>query len=143
MALDDLRKEAYRLFLTSHAKVLKSIEADVTRARTLPPEVYDVLVTLEYAGGRMRLSDLADQILLSRSGLTRRLDKLEKMGYIQREMCPNDRRGAYAVLTDAGLKARARAWVSYSWAIEEHFASHLTEAEARTMVRVFEKIAAD
>ena len=106
-------------------------------------DLYDVLLGLERAPEqRLRLSELADHVVRSRSGLTRLVDRLEKQGLLRRERCPEDRRGAYAVLTDAGREALGRAWPVYRDAIQRHFASHLQGKEAgvirQALARVLE-----
>jgi len=123
--------EAWKGLLLAHATLVEQIDYVMAEANLLPLDWYDALLALEDAPDRrLKMSDLADQVLLSKSGLTRLVDRLEAKGYIRREGCRSDRRVAYAVLTDAGLKAREDSWPTYRAAIEEHFASHLTDEEA-------------
>src|SRR5437899_171102 len=92
----------WRSFLTAHAVVIRRIEHELAATGTIPLTWYDVLIELyEAPDNRMRLHELADAVVLSRSGLTRLLDRLERAGLIEREIAEADRRGAYAVLTDA------------------------------------------
>ena len=87
----------------------RELDEELRRAHGLPLSSYDVLVNLESAPDRqMRMSELADAVLLSRSGLTRLVERLERDGLLARADCPGDARGSLAVLTDAGLARLAR-----------------------------------
>lgn len=126
--------EAWKGVLLAHATLVEQIDKEMARADLLPVDWYDALLALEDAPGqKLKMSELADQVLLSKSGLTRLVDRLEARGYIRREGCRSDRRVAYAVLTPEGLKAREESWPTYRAAIHTHFASHLTDEEAETV----------
>ncbi|MBL7501378.1 MarR family transcriptional regulator [Frankia sp. CNm7] len=100
---------AWRGLLRAHAQVTRVLEAELEEAHKLPLASYDVLVQLaEAPNGALRMSELADAVLLSRSGLTRLVDRLVREGLVERQSCPSDLRGTLAVLTPAGL-ARLRA----------------------------------
>jgi DNA-binding MarR family transcriptional regulator len=104
----DAELAAWRGFLRTHAALVKELDADLEAQHQLPLSSYDVLTTLaDRLDGRMRMRDLADAVVLSRSGLTRLVDRLQREGLIDREQCASDARGAYAVLTDTG-RARLR-----------------------------------
>lgn len=139
---DDPKSRAWGLFLYAQALVLERIEAAL-RAAGLPPLAwYDVLWELEKAdGGRLRMHELAQKVVLSRSNLTRLADRLEDAGLIGREACPDDRRGAYCVITPAGRETRQKMWPVYSRQIETLFAQHLTDAAASDMADRFAAIA--
>ena len=95
----------WRAFLRAHAEVTRRLEADLVAEHGLPLASYDVLVQLvEAPGRRLRMTELAEKVLLSRSGVTRLVDRLERDGLVLRETCPSDARGLYAVLTDAGYE---------------------------------------
>ena len=137
------RLDAWRAFLRAHAAVVARIERDLQRRGLTPLTWYDVLIELVYApDNRLRLSELADAVALSRSGLTRLVDRLEQAGLLRREPHPRDRRGAYAVLTEAGWEAVASTRPAYLRDIAAFFANHLTEGETRVLSsalsRVFE-----
>ena len=101
--LTSVEQLAWRGFLRAHATVLRALEADLQAEHELPLASYDVLVQLsESPDRRLRMTELADRVLLSRSGLTRLADRLEREGLLTREPCPSDARGTLAVLTDAG-----------------------------------------
>ena len=133
---------AWRAFLTAHTVVLDRIDRELVKAGVLPLAWYDVLHSLYLAPARRRrMSELAQAVLLSRSGLTRLVDRIEKRGLLRRETCPKDRRGSFAVLTEKGLDALRRSWPVQSRGIQNHFAKRLSAAEARTVATVFERLA--
>ncbi len=135
--LDDTRREAYRAFLAAHSRLTTAMDKALTESGLLPLTWYDVLVTLEYQEGhQLRLSDLADKVLLSKSGLTRLVDRLVEQGYVERVACPKDRRSIYAVLTYEGQKAREDAWPTYSRLIQGLFGGQMTDGEAKLLTRV-------
>jgi DNA-binding MarR family transcriptional regulator len=93
----------------------------------LPPLKWNyVLFALTEAPNHsLRLSDLAEKILLTRSNLTRLIDRLEKANLLYRQSCPSDRRGTYAVLTESGLAMQQKMWIVYAEGISEYFACHI------------------
>lgn len=143
--LTEKEKFAFQTYLASYNMVVRSISRDLRSQSQMSIEHYDVLVTLEYAAGhRLRLSELAERVLLSRSGLTRLVDRLEEKGYVNREVCPNDRRGSFAVLTDEGIKARMECWEFLQEAIHKHFASKFaSEKQLSEIVSACSVLAAD
>jgi DNA-binding MarR family transcriptional regulator len=129
------------LFLVTHTLLLEHIEMGFSAARLPPLAWYDVLWALEQAEqGRLRMHELAQRIVLSRSNLTRLADRLEASHLISREDCPADRRGSYCVINDAGRAMRRKMWPVYSQGIESLFARHITDAEASTLARCFERM---
>ena len=141
--LDEARLAAWRGLLNAHAAVVAAIERDLAAAEGayLPLTWYDVLLALvEAPERRLRLHELARRVVLSRSGLTRLVDRLEAAGLLHREPDPTDRRGAFAVLTEAGRDALRRTWPAYAAGIMEHFARHLTEDEARVIAAALERV---
>jgi DNA-binding MarR family transcriptional regulator len=136
--------QAWYRFVLVHARVTAAINARLAQDNNLLPlEHYDVLLCLKRAPGggqRLRLSELADAVTLSRSGLTRLVDRLEKAGLLRREACSTDRRGAFAVLTPKGAGALRRTWPAYARAIQEYFARHLSDEEADILARAFGRI---
>ncbi len=120
------------LFLTTHAVLVERIEARLVAAALPPLAWYDVLWALERAPERrLRMSELAENVVLSRSNLTRLVDRLEAAGVVARERSEEDRRGAYAVITTAGRELRRRMWPVYETAIRELFESQLAATEVR------------
>lgn len=104
---------------------------------------YDVLFQLAEQGGALRMSELADKVLLSRSGLSRLIDRMEADGLVERREHPVDGRGASAVITTAGRKVLRKAIPIARDYIIEHFASRLTRAEARALYTTLEKLLAE
>ncbi len=139
--LEQSRLVAWRSFLTAHAALINQIERELLEAGVVPLSWYDVLFALYDAPGqRLRMNELASAIVLSRSGLTRLIDRLETEGLLTRERSVSDRRGASAVLTEKGLEAMRRAWPIYAKGIDEHFAHYLSDEEARILTGVFQKM---
>ena len=134
---------AWRAFLRAHAAAVGRIERDLAASEPeLPLTWYDVLVALVGAPGRrLRLRELANEVLLSRSGLTRLVDRLEAAGLLRREPDPTDRRGAFAVLTEPGYEALRRSWPLYARGIQEQFARHLDDDEAAILARALQRVA--
>ncbi|HEY9638107.1 MAG TPA: MarR family transcriptional regulator [Coleofasciculaceae cyanobacterium] len=141
--LDESQNVAWRLFLTAHAMLVDLIEQELTQAGLPPLAWYDVLWTLENAPNhQLRLHELADAIVLRRSNLTRLVDRLEAAGLVCRESCPNDRRGSFAVITEAGLAMRQQMWSIYAQCIAKYFASHLSDTEVDVVTKAMEKLLA-
>lgn len=143
MEPDEPQLAAWRALLTTQARVIEAIERDLAAANLVPLTWYDVLVALwEAPAHRLRLHELARAVLLSRSGLTRLLDRLEAAGLLRREPCPDDRRGAYAVLTAEGRAAQLRAWPVYARGIATHFAQHLSAEETTVLATALGRVSA-
>ncbi len=123
---------AWKGLLIAHAALLETINREMISKGFVALDWYDVLLALEEAPqNKLKMSELADQVLLSKSGLTRLLDKMTAAGLIERKACTADRRVAYASLTPKGLRAREEGWPTYREAIHQHFASHMTAQEAK------------
>lgn len=129
---------AWRLFITAHARLIEQIDGELAAAECIPLQWYDVLIELvEAPEHRLRMSELAARVVLSRSTITRLADRLEAEGLLERQRSPTDRRGAYAVLTERGRAAVRKAWPVYAQGIAQHFARHMSEEEAGTIAAVF------
>jgi DNA-binding MarR family transcriptional regulator len=141
LTLEELR--AWRGLLRAHACLAKRLDAELERAHHLPMSSYEVLHHLREAPGeRMRMCDLAEQAQLSRSGLTRMVDRLEREELLERCSCEHDARGAYACLTQSGRERLEAAGVTHLAVIREHFFSHFSEAELEQLAEMWERIAA-
>ena len=128
------KTSAWALFLTAHAVLVERIEARLAEAGLPALSWYDVLWALERAEDRrLRMSDLADMTVLSRSNLTRLVDRLESAGLVARVRAEEDRRGAFAVMTAEGMAMRRKMWPLYSAAIKELFEDHIGSREATQM----------
>lgn len=140
--LPETHLEAWRRYYVSFWRIFAAIEVELQEAGLPSLSWYDALYELYLAPGRhLRMSELASSALLSRSGLTRLVDKLEKEKLIERKSCPKDGRVQHAVLTDKGVEMLRRIWPVYRAGIAKHFAAHLTEAEAREFAHVIGKVA--
>jgi DNA-binding MarR family transcriptional regulator len=125
---------AWRALLAAHAELTDQIDASLRAAGVIPLRWYDALLALyEAPDRRLRLADMAKAALLSRSGLTRLVDRLEEAGLLVRQPAEDDGRGAFAVLTPAGLQAMRRCWRVYGAEIEARVGRRLTATEARTL----------
>jgi DNA-binding MarR family transcriptional regulator len=132
---------AWRGLLRAHAALVKALDAELVRAHDLPLISYEVLITLDAAPGRRRrMAELADSVLLSRSGTTRLVDRLARDGLIAREQCADDGRGSFAVLTDRGAELLARARTTHLEGVRERFLSRFDEAELRALAGVWERL---
>jgi DNA-binding MarR family transcriptional regulator len=128
-------------FLRAHAELTRALDAELVEAYGLPLTSYEVLLRLARApAGSMRMSDLADSVLLSRSGLTRLIDRLAKTGLITREECQTDQRGLLAVITPAGRQLFRRAGRTHLAGVRERFLDRLSEDEQRVLARIWERL---
>jgi DNA-binding MarR family transcriptional regulator len=132
---------AWRGLLRVHARMTKTLDADLMREHGLPLSSYEVLLFLaDSPDGSMRMSELADGVLLSRSGLTRLVDRLERDGLLRRRRCEQDQRGWFAEITDEGRELFERARVTHLDGVRERFLSGLTRDEQRTLAALWEKV---
>jgi DNA-binding MarR family transcriptional regulator len=139
--LSETHLAAWRAFLKVHATVVDRIDHDLTAQQRLSLSSYDVLIELyEAPDRRLRMHELAERVVLSRSGLTRLVDRLEAEGLLMRDRSGTDRRGAYAVITEQGVDAMRKAWPIYAWGISQYFAQWLTQEEAEIFVAALERI---
>jgi len=143
MARQDSSRHAWAVFLTAHAVLVDAVEAWLAKAGLPPLAWYDLLWALERArDGRRRMHELADLVVLSRSNLTRLVDRLERARLVRRVPSEDDRRGAYAEITAEGRKLRRKMWPVYAAAIDELFGANLTKAEAESVGRALRKVLA-
>ena len=132
---------AWRGLLRVHAALVKSLDAELSAAHELPLSSYEVLITLEAAPGRkLRMSELADSVLLSRSGMTRLVDRLEQNGLLERDHCTADGRGCFAVLTDKGLGTVSEARRTHFGGVRERFLSRFADEELRVLATFWERV---
>src|SRR5919205_752780 len=123
---DPAQLSAWRLLLEAHATTTELLEHELVVERGLPLSRYDVLLNLaESPDGRLRMQELSASVLLSKSGLSRVVDRMEESGLVRRERSEDDRRGWFAVLTDHGRSTLRRAAPVHLRGIQEHFARHL------------------
>jgi DNA-binding MarR family transcriptional regulator len=128
---------AWSAFFIANSLMVKRIDKAVAATDVVPLEVYDVLLQLERADSqRMRMCELAEAILLSRSGLTRLADRLEREGLIERQACTKDGRSTHIALTPKGLAERKRARPVYREVIKKAFAGNLDPGDAEAIAPV-------
>ena len=133
---------AWRGLLRAHACLARRLDAELDQAHGLPMTSYEVLHHLDEAlGGRMRMRDLAEQAQLSRSGLTRLVDRLEREELLERCSCEHDARGSYACLTERGRERLEDARVTQLAVVREHFFSRFSELELSLLAGMCERIA--
>jgi DNA-binding MarR family transcriptional regulator len=141
-ALSEGELRAWRGLLRAHGCLAKRLDAELEQTHRLPLTSYEVLHHLQEASeGRMRMCDLAEQAQLSRSGLTRLVDRLERERLLERCSCEHDARGSYACLTGAGRRRLQEARVTHLAVVREHFFSHFSEAELGALADMWERIA--
>lgn len=139
---DDEQIAAWRAFLRAHSLMLRQIGEDLEAAGLPPLAWYDVLWALyEAPDRRLQNYELADAVLLSRSGLSRLVDRIADAGLVRRTTCPGDRRGVHIELTDEGVSMLRRMWPVYARGIAEHFAPALGQHSC-TVRQAFESVAA-
>lgn len=132
----------WRAFLRAHAGVTRRLERELSDAGGLTLSELDVLITLEGASGNtLRLTDLADRVLLTKSGITRLVDRLEEMGLVERRPCPSDRRGLNAVLTAKGREAHRRTIGIHLRSVATAFSDHVAGSERAPLRAALERIA--
>jgi DNA-binding MarR family transcriptional regulator len=133
---------AWRGLKRAHASLAKRVDTELERTHGLPLSTYEVLHHLaEAPGGRMRMCDLAEHAQLSRSGLTRLADRLEKDGLLERCSCEHDARGAYACLTELGRERLCAARGTHLAVVREQFLSRFSEEELGALAELWERIA--
>jgi DNA-binding MarR family transcriptional regulator len=132
---------AFAALVRAHAAATRRLSAQLMAEHGLTISDYEVLLRLAWAPDRrLRRVDLAAEVLLTASGITRLLDGLEKAGYVERGTCESDRRVVYAVLTETGLEKLRTASKSHVAQIDELFAERLTEDELETLAGLLEKL---
>ncbi|WP_205699058.1 MarR family winged helix-turn-helix transcriptional regulator [Conexibacter sp. SYSU D00693] len=141
--LSDRELRAWKGLLRVHATLSKAFDAELEARHGLPLTSYEVLMVLSHAEGqKMRMSDLAASALLSRSGLTRLVDRLERDGLLVRESCADDARGAFARLTPDGAALVAEARATHLAGVRERFLAALTPEEQDQLGALWDRILA-
>jgi DNA-binding MarR family transcriptional regulator len=135
---------AWRGLLQAHSQLTRALDADLSRDHELPLASYEVLLFLAGApDGRLRMSELAESVLLSRSGVSRLVDRLERDGLIERTRCPEDARGLYAAITDAGRSRFRAARPTHLAGVRRHFLRHYSSDELRQVGRLWQRLLPD
>ena len=133
--LDDEQLATWRAFLNAHARVTRAIGRELAEAGLPDLAWYDLLWTLYRRPGRsLRVKELANEVVLSPTAMSRFVDRVEAAGCVRREADPEDRRALQVTLTDEGVELLRRMWPVYRRGIERHFAAHLDGASLREML---------
>lgn len=141
--IDAAQLSAFVSFLRAHAEIVRRINQRMQAAGHITMEVYDILIALEDAENqRLTMSELADRSILSPSGITRLVDRLEKCGFVERKCNDTDRRSTFACLTPCGLSARKAAWPLHQELIVDFWSNHFTAEEAAKIKSQFDRILA-
>jgi DNA-binding MarR family transcriptional regulator len=139
----DPRLGAWRAFLRAHAQLVGDLERELQAEQGMALTDYDVLVQLSVADERrLRMSDLADRLLLSRSGVTRLVDRLVSVGLVERVTCESDRRGQWASLTDAGYQRLRAASPTHLRGVAKHFLDRLSGDDLVALERMLDRVLA-
>ncbi|GAA4690167.1 MarR family transcriptional regulator [Pseudonocardia yuanmonensis] len=132
---------AWRAFLRAHATITRALETELVAEQELSLAAYDVLVQLaEAPGRRLRMTELADAVLLSRSGVTRLVDRLERAGLVRRARVESDGRGVTAGLTAAGLDRLRTASRTHLRGVTSHFARRLDADDLAALERICSRL---
>ena len=141
MLLKDEELAAWRGMLRAHSELVRTLDAELVREHDLPLSSYEVLLFLNDApDGRMRMSELADSVLLSRSGLTRLVDRLERDGLLRRERCESDARGLFAEITEEGRQLFGAARQTHLDGVRRLFLDRFSRDELRTLGALWKKL---
>jgi|SRR2546423_535503 DNA-binding MarR family transcriptional regulator len=133
--------ELWERLIRAHSGIVARLEEEMERAQGLSLRWYEVLLHLSRApDGAMRMQDLADLALQSKSGLTRVVDRMEEAGLVTRQTCPSDRRGVLAVVTPEGRRRFRRAAALHVRGIERHFGRHLSAAEPAALRSLVDRL---
>lgn len=140
--LNPSEMKAWRRYIVASRRLLESLDADL-EGHDLSMSDYEILAQLSDAPDRrMRMSELAQIAMLSRSRLSHRMKVMEKAGWVKRESCPADKRGYFAVMTAKGWKAIVAAAPDHVESVRRRFVDHLTKADQVALAQIFEKVGA-
>jgi DNA-binding MarR family transcriptional regulator len=132
--VDDPDVAAWRALLIAHSRLVPAVEADLRAAGQVPLSWYDVLLELSAAPGRrLRMSELGQRAVLSRTRVSRVVDELAAAGLAERQPDEADGRSSFAAMTPAGRDALRRAWPVYRKAIGRHLGARLTARQFREL----------
>ncbi len=132
--------EAWVSMLHAYARIIGQLSADLDAADKVPLGTYDVLVQLSEAGGKLRLRDLVNVVVLSQPGLSRKVERMEQAGLVERRPDPSDGRGVIVALTRSGRATLRSAAAVHMAGIDREFSVRISEDEARVLGTVFERL---
>jgi DNA-binding MarR family transcriptional regulator len=134
---------AWRSLLQAHATLVRQLETDLERETGLALADFDVLAQLALAGGELRMTELANRALISRSGMTRRVTRLVDEGLVRRADVEGDGRGVVVALTDAGVARLTETAPVHARGIADYFVSRLDDEELAVLERALDKVTVD
>jgi DNA-binding MarR family transcriptional regulator len=141
VTVSSAHKCAWGAMLMTQATLNRDLNARLESAGHVSLELYDVLLALEESpDGRQRMSDLAQMVIFSPSGLTRVIDRLQKAGLVRRERCESDRRSTYAVITPRGRTERKSAWPTYERGLREVWAAFISDEQATQVFNILRQV---
>jgi DNA-binding MarR family transcriptional regulator len=135
--------EAWDAFLRAHATLMRRLDLDLAQAAGLTLGDFDVLAQLARAGGELRMTDLAARVLLSRSGMTRRVTRLVEEGLVRRANADGDARGVVVALTDAGVTRLTETAPVHARGVSELFVAQLDDQELAVLTNALKKVTVD
>jgi DNA-binding MarR family transcriptional regulator len=135
--------EAWSALLRAHARLVRRLETDLEKETGLALADFDVLAQLAIAGGELRMTELADRALISRSGMTRRVARLVEVGLVRRANADADARGVVVALTKAGVARLTETAPVHARAIGHLFVARLDDQELAVLESALEKVTPD
>jgi DNA-binding MarR family transcriptional regulator len=138
--LNAAEMKAWRRYIIASRRLLEALDSDL-EGHDLSMADYEILAQLSDAPDRkMRMSELAEIALLSRSRLSHRMKVMEKAGWVKRETCPSDKRGYFAVMTPKGWKAIVAAAPDHVESVRARFVDHLSKADQEVISGIFSRV---
>jgi DNA-binding MarR family transcriptional regulator len=138
--LNAAEMKAWRRYIIASRRLLEALDLDLA-SHELSMADYEVLAQLSDAPERkLRMSELAEVAMLSRSRLSHRIKVMEQAGWVKREACPDDKRGFFAVMTAKGWKAIVGAAPDHVESVRTRFVDHLTKEDQRVLAEIFERV---
>lgn len=138
--LNPREMKAWRSYIIASRRLLDALDFDLTDHDLSMPD-YEVLAQLSDAPDRrMRMSELAEIAMISKSRLSHRMKVMEKAGWVRREECESDKRGYWAVMTDKGWKAIVKAAPDHVGSVRSRFLDHLSVKDQEDLAKIFDRL---
>ena len=138
--LNPREMKAWRSYIIASRRLLEALESDLNGHDLSMPD-YEVLAQLSDAPDRrMRMSELAEIAMISKSRLSHRMKVMEKAGWVRREVCPEDKRGSFAVMTEKGWRAIVKAAPDHVTSVRNRFVDTLTSKEQEELAKIFDRV---
>ena len=140
MKIEPERMDAWVGFLHAHAQIIRRLSQDLDTAGQVSFDTYDVLVQLSEAGGALRHRDLLERLVISQPGLSRKVERLQTAGLVERKPDPKDGRGVIVKLTRSGRAALRAAAKVHMAGIDREFGRRVSDGEAAVLASVFRRL---